>query len=158
MKISSAIFGIALLLVIIVAVVRFFLERARQKRVDANGTVLYATFVSSEPVKMFGRPQGDFSKIHLRLQEPGATEPREVTISTRVPPGQQMEPGMKVPVVIDPKNPKRVYPASEQAAKRAVMTGSRLERRQMQSQLRTPGRTGPQPPSGYMPPNTGRRR
>jgi hypothetical protein len=63
-----------------------------------------------------------------------------------------MSAGMRVPVVIDPQNPKRVYPASEEAAKRAVATGSRLERRVMQQQMRKPGRGVPQQPSGYQPP------
>jgi hypothetical protein len=160
MKLTSEIFGIALILVLIVAAVRYFLERARQKKIDAAGTVVYATFLSSTPVKFLGKPHGDFAKIRLRLQEPGVPEPREVTISTRVPPGQAMQVGMKVPVVIDPKNPKRVYPASPEAAKRAVMTGSRDERRMMQTQLRTPGRgpRGGSQPSGYTPPNMGGRR
>ena len=160
MKITSEIFGIALILVIVVAATRYFLERARQKKIDATGTVLYATFVSSGPVKIFGRTQGDFAKICLRVQDPGSTESRDVIISTRVPAGQQMQVGMKIPVVFDPKKPKKVYPASPEAAKRAVMTGSRDERRMMQSQLRSPGRgpRGGQQPSGYMPPNTGRRR
>lgn len=158
MKLTSAIFGIALLLVIIVAIVRYFLERARQKKIDAEGTVVYATFVSSEPVKFFGRPQGDFAKITMKVTDPGSTDSRLVTLSTRVPPGQNMQVGMKIPVVIDPKNPKRVYPASPEAAKRAVMTGSRDERRMMQTQLRNPGRRGPQPPStGFMPPSAGGR-
>jgi hypothetical protein len=65
---------------------------------------------------------------------------------------------MKLPVVLDPKNPKRVYPASAEAAKRAVMTGSRDERRMMQQQLRSPGRAPRQRQTGYIPPNMGRRR
>jgi hypothetical protein len=65
-----------------------------------------------------------------------------------------MSPGMRVPVVLDAKNPKRVYPASEEAAKRAVATGSRLERRVMQQQMRKPGRGVPTPPSGYQPPQS----
>jgi hypothetical protein len=65
-----------------------------------------------------------------------------------------MTPGMLIPVVIDPKDSRRVYPASEEAAKRAVVTGSRLERRVIQQQMRTPGRRGPNQPSGYQPPNS----
>ncbi|HTV09446.1 MAG TPA: hypothetical protein VMD97_10420 [Candidatus Aquilonibacter sp.] len=130
----------------------FLLERHRQKKYDREGVVVYATFVSSEAVKFFGRPQTDVEKITLRVQEPGSTESREVVIKTRVQPGQNMSPGMRVPVVLDPKNPKRVYPASEESAKRAVATGSRLERRVMQQQMRKPGRGVPSPPSGYQPP------
>jgi hypothetical protein len=55
-------------------------------------------------------------------------------------------------VAIDPKDTRRVYPASPEAAKRAVVTGSRKERRTMQSQLRSPSRGGQRPPSGYQPP------
>ena len=99
-------------------------------------------------------PQTDVEKITLRVQEPGSTEAREVVIKTRTQPGQRMSPGMRVPVVIDPTNPKRVYPASEEAAKRAVATGSRLERRVMQQQMRKPGRGIPQQPSGYQPPQS----
>jgi hypothetical protein len=130
----------------------FLLERRRQKIADKEGVVVYATFVSSEPIKFFGRPQTDVEKITLRVQEPGSTEVREVVIRTRTQPGQRMSPGMRVPVVIDPKNPKRVYPASEESAKRAVATGSRLERRVMQQQMRSPGRGVPSQPSGYQPP------
>jgi hypothetical protein len=130
----------------------FLLERRRQKIADKEGVVVYATFVSSEPIKFFGKPQTDVEKITLRVQEPGSTEVREVVIRTRTQPGQRMSPGMRVPVVIDPKNPKRVYPASEESAKRAVATGSRLERRVMQQQMRSPGRGVPSQPSGYQPP------
>lgn len=130
----------------------FLVERQRQKKMDREGVVVYATYLYSEPVKFFGRPQTDVEKVTLRVQEPGSTETREVVIKTRTQPGQNMSPGMRVPVVLDPKNPKRVYPASEQAAKRAVATGSRLERRVMQQQMRKPGRGVPTPPSGYQPP------
>jgi hypothetical protein len=57
-----------------------------------------------------------------------------------------------IPIVIDPKNAKRVYPATPESAKRVVLTGSRQQRRIMQSQLRSPGKGGPRPPSGYQPP------
>jgi len=149
---------IAVLAVAIFAAVRYFLERARQKKIDATGTVVYATLLYSEPVKVFGRLQADFVKITMRLQEPGSTEAREVSMSTRVPANQRLEVGMKLPVVLDPKNPKRVYPASPESSKRAVMTGSRDERRMMQQQLRSPGRAPRQQQTGYIPPNMGRRR
>ncbi len=149
---------VAVLAVAIFAAVRYFLERARQKKIDATGTVVYATLVSSEPVKVFGRLQADFVKINMRLQEPGSTESRDVSMSTRVPANQRLEVGMRLPVVLDPKNPKRVYPASPESAKRAVMTGSRIERRMMEQQMRTPGRAPRQQQTGYMPPNIGGRR
>lgn len=133
---------------------QFLWERRRQKIADKEGVVVYATFVSSEPVKFFGRPQTDVEKVTLRVQEPGQTESREVVLKTRVQPGQSMSPGMRVPVVIDPKTPKRIYPATEESAKRAVATGSRLERRVMQQQMRKPGRGVPSQPSGYQPPSS----
>lgn len=137
---------------------RYFYEKARMKKAEREGVVVYATFVSSEPVKFFGRPQSDLEKIRLRVQEPGETTSREVVIKSRTQPGQVMTPGMRIPVVIDPKNPKRIYPASEEAAKRAVATGSRLERRVMQQQMRRPGRGVPSQPSGYQPPQSTMRR
>ena len=152
MRISTIIIIALLLGFIIWRVTVFLLERRRQKIADKEGVVVYATFVSSEPIKFFGRPQTDIEKITLRVQEPGKTEAREVVLRSRTQPGQRMSPGMRVPVVIDPKNPKRVYPASEESAKRAVATGSRLERRVMQQQMRKPGRGIPSQPSGYQPP------
>ncbi len=152
MKISSIIISALCLAFIIWRVATFLIERHRQKKYDREGVVVYATFLSAEPVKFFGRPQTDVEKVTLRVQEPGSTETRDVVIKTRTQPGQNMSPGVRVPVVLDPKNPKRVYPASEQAAKRAVATGSRLERRVMQQQMRKPGRGVPTPPSGYQPP------
>ncbi len=154
MKISTIIISALCLAFIIWRIAAFLLERRRMKKMDREGVVVYATFLSSEPVKFFGRPQTDIEKVTLRVQEPGSTETRDVVIKTRTQPGQNMSPGMRVPVVLDPKNPKRVYPASEQAAKRAVATGSRLERRVMQQQMRKPGRGVPQQPSGYQPPQS----
>jgi hypothetical protein len=152
MKLSTIIIIALFLGFIVWRITAFLLERRRQKIADKEGVVVYATFVSSEPIKFFGKPQNDVEKITLRVQEPGSTEVREVVIRTRTQPGQRMSPGMRVPVVIDPKNPKRVYPASEESAKRAVATGSRLERRVMQQQMRSPGRGVPSQPSGYQPP------
>lgn len=152
MKLSSIVILALFLGFIIWRITAFLLERRRQKIADKEGVVVYATFVSSEPIKFFGRPQTDVEKITLRIQEPGQTEAREVVIKTRTQPGQTMSPGMRVPVVIDPKDPKRVYPATEESAKRAVATGSRLERRVMQQQMRKPGRGVPSQPSGYQPP------
>src|ERR1700761_348609 len=158
MKISSIVILALFVAFIAWRVTAFLLERRRQKKADREGVVVYATFLSSEPIKFFGRPQTDVEKITLRVQEPGSTEAREVVIKTRTQHGQRMSPGMRVPVVIDPTNPKRVYPASEEAAKRAVATGSRLERRVMQQQMRKPGRGVPTPPSGYHPPQSPLRR
>jgi hypothetical protein len=158
MRISTIISLVMLVAAVCWVLYRWLWERRRMKKADREGVVVYATFVSAEPVKFFGRPQSDLDKITLRVQEPGQTEAREVTIKSRTPPGQRFAPGMKIPVVIDPKNPKRIYPASEEAAKRAVATGSRLERRVMQQQMRRPGRGAPTPPSGYQPPQSTLRR
>lgn len=158
MKISTIVFLVLAFGFLTFNIVRYLLERRRQKRADREGVVVYAVFVSSEPVKFFGRPQRDMEKVVLRVQEPGHTEAREVTLKTRVQPGQRMSPGMRIPVVIDPTDSKRIYPASEESAKRAVVTGSRLERRVMQQQMRSPGRRGPQQPSGYQPPQSRLRR
>jgi hypothetical protein len=152
MKISSIVIIALCFAFLVWRITSFLLERRRQKKMDREGVVVYATYLSSEPTKFFGRPQTDVEKVTLRVQEPGSTDAREVTIRTRTQPGQRMSPGMRVPVVLDPKNPKRVYPASEEAAKRAVATGSRLERRVMQQQMRKPGRGVPSQPSGYQPP------
>ena len=74
MKISSIIILAVLLGFIIWRITAFLLERRRQKIADKEGVVVYATFVSSEPIKFFGRPQTDVEKITLRVQEPGSTE------------------------------------------------------------------------------------
>jgi hypothetical protein len=150
--------GIAIAVILLFAVARYFYERRRQSKIEETGTVLYGILVSTAPVKVFGRLQADFAKITLRIQEPGSTESREVSMSTRIPANQRLEIGMRIPVVLDPKNAKRVYPAGAEAAKRAVMTGSRDERRMMQSQLRSPGRGPRQQQTGYIPPNMGKRR
>jgi hypothetical protein len=151
---TSLIISIAFLLAALGMLARFLLQRQRMKKADKTGTVVYATFLSLEPVKMFGKEQQDLVKVNLRVQDPGSKEPRDVSIRTRLAPGQRFTPGSKIPVVIDPKDPKKIYPASEEAAKRAVVTGSRLERRVMQQQIRTPGRGAPSMPSGYQPPTS----
>lgn len=110
-------------------VLQFLYQRWRQKQAEKDGLALYATVRGAEAVKFLGKPQPIF-KIRLWVQEPGQ-EPREVEMRSRVPAGQRIEPGMKLGVVIDPKNPKRVYPAGADAAKRMTLTGSRAERRLM---------------------------
>jgi hypothetical protein len=149
---------IAVAVAIAIVAGRYFFERSRQKKIDATGTVLYATLLYSEPVKVFGKLQADFVKMTMRLQRPGETEAREVTMSTRIPANQRLEVGMKIPVVLDPRKENRVYPASADSAKRAIMTGSRDERRMMQQQMRSPGRGPRQQNTGYIPPNMGGRR
>jgi hypothetical protein len=158
MKLSSIVFFVIAVGFMGWNIFRYFRERRRQKIADREGLVVYATFISSRPVKFLGKLQRDVEKVTLRVQEPNQTETRDVTLKTRVEPTQVMTPGMRIPVVIDPKDPKRIYPASEESAKRAVATGSRMERRAMQQQMRTPGRRPPNPPSGYQPPPSTLRR
>jgi hypothetical protein len=112
------------------AVVYFF-QRWRQTVAEREGLALYATVISVKPIKRFGK-QLPMAKIVMWLQEPDKTT-RQVTISSRIEPGQKIEQGVRLVIVVDPKNPKRIYPAGPEAAKRVVATGSRSERRQMQS-------------------------
>ena len=158
MKLTFEILGIILAVLIIVALVRYFIERRRQQKADREGVVVYASVLSIEPVGGLVSKLQPVSKIRLRLQEPGSTTPREVTIRTRVDPSQKLTTGTMLIIVIDPTNPDRVYPASEAAGKRVVVTGSRLERRTMQSVLRSPARGKRQMPNtGYQPPLPRRR-
>ena len=158
MKITFEVLGFVLLLLVGVAAVRFFLQRRREQKAQDEGVVVYATVVSVEPVGgLLGKLQQPVKKITLRVQEPGQTTPHEVVLRTRVDTKQKLTAEMRLPVVIDPKDPERVYPANAEAAKRAVITGSRMERRQLQSQLRSPGRPPQRPPSGYQPPPMRRR-
>lgn len=152
MKITFEILGLVFLLLAAIATVRFFLERRREQKAQQEGVVVYATVVSVEAVKWFAKLQQPVKKITLRVQDPGSITTRDVAIRTRVDPKQKLTSEMRLPVVIDPKDSKRVYPASAEAAKRVVLTGSRLERRTMQSQLRSPRRGQGRPPSGYQPP------
>ena len=111
--------------------VLYFYQRWRQTKAEREGLALYATVVSVTPIKRFGK-QLPMAKIVMWLQEPDKTS-RQVTLSSRIEPGQKIEPGVRLVIVVDPKNPKRIYPAGPEAAKRVVATGSRSERRQMQS-------------------------
>lgn len=153
MKITFEVLGLLLLVLAAVAGVRFFLERRREQKAQREGIAVYASVVTIEGVGgLLGKLQQPIKQITLRLQEPESTTSRDVVIRTRVDPKQKLTPEMRLPVVIDPSDPKRVYPANPEAAKRVVITGSRLERRQMQSQLRSPRRGQGRTPSGYQPP------
>jgi hypothetical protein len=110
----------------------YFYQRWRQRRADRKGLALYATVVSIAAVRRFGK-ELPVKKITMWLQEPGG-ERRTVTLSTQIPAGQTVTPGMLVPVVIDPRNPERVYPAGEESVKRVVLTGPRRDRRQLKKQ------------------------
>lgn len=109
----------------------FLLQLWRQKRAQKKGVVVYATVSTLEPVKVFGK-YSEMMKITMWLQEP-EKERRAVTLRSRIAPGQEIAPGMMLAVVVDPNDPKKVYPASEEAAKRIQYTGPRRERRMMQS-------------------------
>jgi hypothetical protein len=111
-------------------VVLYFFQRWRQQKAEREGVAVYATVISIEPMKRFGRTL-PIMKIVMWIQEPGSTTSREVTLSSRVEPGQKITAGVRLAVVIDPKNPKRIYPAGPEAAKRVVLTGPRRDRRQM---------------------------
>jgi hypothetical protein len=125
-------FWIGLAVIVAIPVVRFLLQRLRENRAQKTGTVLYAMVKSLEPVKVFGKITPAM-KIHLFVQEPDGTK-RDVSISTRIPEGQTVSPGMMLPIVIDTRDPKRVSPATPEAMKRVQLTGSREQRRMMRKQ------------------------
>ncbi len=139
MKIFWIVLGSLILAAALWTGINYLLQKLRQKYAEKHGTVVYATVVSIGPVTGWAK-RLDLKKIVLRLQEPDADAPREVTLSTRTAPGQKLAAGMRLIVVIDPKKPARVYPAQAESAKRVVITGSREERRMMNAQLRSPGR------------------
>jgi hypothetical protein len=150
MKLTFEILGIIFLVLAATSAVMYFLQRRREQNAQREGVVVYATLLSTEPMR--GLAKINMRKIMLRVQEPDSS-PREVSFRTRVEPGQKLTAGAMLPVVIDPKDPRRVYPATPESAKRVVVTGSRQERRAMGAQLRSPGRrSGQRPPSGYQPP------
>jgi len=94
----------------------FLFQRLLASRAEKNGVAMYATVTGFEPVKAFGR-ESEIVKIKLWLQESGQTG-RELSLKTRVPPGQKIQTGMMLPIVFDPKTPDRVYPAGAEAMKR----------------------------------------
>lgn len=154
MKIFWIVLAVVVVVLVTMGLINYFLQRRRQALAEREGVVVYATVLSADDAGGLAK-HAQLKKIVLRVQEPGETSAREVTIRSRLTPGQKLAPGMKLAVSIDPKNPKRVYPAGPEAAKRVVITGSRLERRQMRAQ----GFNRQQPPAPrYQPPiKTGRR-
>ncbi len=149
MKLTFLILGILFGVLAILAAINYFRQKARQKAAEEKGVVVYATVLSIEPVGGWAKHL-DMKEIRMRVQEPNG-DPREVKLRTRTQPGQNITAGIRLIVAVDPKDPRRVYPASPETAKRVVVTGSRQERRLMQSQLRNP-RMPQRPPSGYQPP------
>lgn len=155
MKIFWIVLAVVAVALVIFGVINYFLQKRRQSIAEREGVVVYATILSLEDARGLAK-HAQLKKITMRVQEPGDTTGREVTIRTRIAPNQKFTPGVKIAVAIDPKNPKRVYPASPEAAKRVVLTGSRLERRQMRAQGFQ--RQQPNTPPRYQPPiRTGRR-
>lgn len=128
--IKTVIWAIILIAAVTPAVMYFY-QRWRQSKAEREGLALYATVISVEPLKRFGK-QLPMAKIALLIQEPDKST-RNVTLRSRIEPGQKIEPGVRLVIVVDPKNPKRIYPAGPVAAERVVPTGSRSERRQMKS-------------------------
>ena len=109
MKIFWIVLAAVVLALAINALVMYLLQKQRQRRAEKNGVVLYATVISTETLGGLLK-YADMKKVTMRLQEPGAPGPREVSLRTRLPSGQQITSGMKLAVVVDPKNAKRVYP------------------------------------------------
>ena len=110
----------------------FLFQKLRANRAEKHGVAMYATVTGFEPVKAFGK-ESEIVKIKLWLQESGQSG-RELTLKSRLPPGQKIQAGMMLPIVFDPKSPNRVYPAGPEGMKRIKLTGSREQRRQMKKQ------------------------
>jgi hypothetical protein len=110
----------------------FLFQKWRSSQAEKHGVAMYATVTGFEPVKAFGR-ESEIVKIKLWLQESGHAG-RELSLKSRIPPGQKIQAGMMLPIVFDPKSPNRVYPAGPEAMKRMKLTGSREQRRQMKKQ------------------------
>jgi hypothetical protein len=123
---------IGLVVVIAAVAIRYFLIRRRETVAQEKGVAVYATVVSIDMTTFLGKPS-PMSKIKMWLQEPGQDR-REVVLQSRIPAGQRIGAGVMLPVVIDPTDPKRIYPAGPAAMKRVQLTGSRDTRRQMKRQ------------------------
>ena len=148
---------IALLVLLAVALIwgaiglfNYFRQRRAQGRAEREGLVLYADVLSTELIGGLLKSL-NIHKIRMRLTEPGKS-PREVTLRTRLMPGQKFGKQQRLMVIVDPVSPERVYPATEEAAKRITLTGTRTERKLMEAQMRNPRRFSQRPPSTYQPP------
>ena len=125
-------FWLPLVLVVVGPLAWFGLQKLREMRAQSKGIAVYATMISMEPVKVFGKFSAAM-KINLWVQAPGE-ERRSVSLTSRIPEGQKIEAGMMLPVVIDPMDPKKIYPANAESMKRIQLTGSREQRRMMRKQ------------------------
>lgn len=133
-----------------VALVNYLRQRRTQQRAEREGVVLYGNVLSAERAGGLLRYL-DIHKIRLSIQEPDRA-PREVTFSSRLAAGQQLDSMQRIMVIVDPANPERVYPATAEAAKRVTFTGTKTERKLIQAQLKNPRRFSQRRPSGYQPP------
>ena len=134
----------------IFAFVNYLRQRRAQQRAEREGLVLYGNVISAERAGGLLKHL-DIYKIRLSIQEPDRP-PREVTLSSRLAAGQRLDNTQRIMVIVDPVDAERVYPASAEAAKRVIFTGSRTERKLMQAQMKNPRRFPRRPPSGYQPP------
>ncbi len=138
------------LVLALVGAFNYLRQRRAQQKAQREGLVLYGAVLSTTPVGGLGKYL-NLQKFNLRIQEPDQP-PREVTLSTRTPPGQRITPGARLVIVVDPQKPDRIYPAGPEAAKRVTLTGSRQEKKLMQAQLKHPRRFHQRTRTGYMPP------
>ncbi len=144
---------ITLSIVVILALasgINYLRQRRAQQKIQTEGLVLYGIVVSAAKVGGWLKYLG-LHDIVLRIQEP-AKALREARLRTRLPPGQRIVPNLSLIVVVDPKKPELVYPATPEAAKRVTLTGSRTEQKLMQAQLKHPRRFHQRTQSGYQPP------
>ena len=142
--------GIILATLALASGINYLRQRRAQAKIQAEGLVLYGIVLSAAKITGWLKHLGLFD-IALRIQEP-AQAPREVKLRTRLPPGQRITPNMSLIVVVDPKKPETVYPATPEAAKRVTLTGSRTEQKLMKAQLKHPRRFHQRTQSGYQPP------
>ena len=150
MKLSLIIMLSILAVVALASGINYLRQRRVQAKIQAEGLVLYGIVLSSAKITGWLKHLGLFD-IALRIQEP-AKAPREVKLRTRLPPGQRITHNMSLIVVIDPKKPDTVFPATADAAKRVTLTGSRTEQKLMKAQLKHPRRFHQRTQSGYQPP------
>ncbi len=150
MKITLFVLLGIIVVLAIVQGINYLRQRRAQEKIQAEGLVLYGIVISAEKVAGWLKYLGLFD-IMLRIQEP-AKAPREAKLRTRLPPEQVIRPNMSLIVVVDPKKPENVYPATPEAAKRVTLTGSRTEQKLMKAQLKNPRRFHQRTQSGYQPP------
>lgn len=149
MKLTLIILGILALLAL-VSGINYLRQRRSQGKIQAEGLVLYGVVVSAAKIGGWLKVLG-LHDIVLRIQEP-AKSPREVKLRTRLPPGQRIAPNLSLIIVVDPKKPEHVYPATPESAKRVTLTGTKQEQKLMQAQLKHPRRFHQRTQSGYQPP------